>query len=583
MFATGQSKSTLTTGSTNDVSGPHITNILPSFNGDDKNAISTKNAKNTLNFNYSTPGSANNSNNNAFMQGTTNVQSFSSGKQLNHDIPQSPRFDTADPVTLKNGPTLGSVLQQPRDTTPTRITMIGENNSVRKNLSDLTNIANLPTVPNITSSLQTEKPEIKIAHEDIRSLSEKANTIIQQYGMPIKAIPVQTPSYQQQQQQPLPSQQQVPLSHQQQQVPFPSQQQQFPLPSQQQQQQALPSQQQQQQQVPLPSQQQQQQQQFQQQPQNGMSQQFQATQFYNMQQQAQQQNFQQYQMFQELQREQMRQQQEFLKNQQQEKQEKQALQDHGNPNIIYTMEQDAKIRADYRVKFGLLRDAYPKLQIPEPGEFVPIYLIYTQYQQYVKSIHVDSSVESNKTYLLIVWLVIEVFCTKLLGLPCSGYTQNQFQYMNKYQMLLVELGEKTYNATGGSSWPIELKLAGLAFFNALVFVLIQYLVSTVGGSAAGEMGNKIREVVDAVLNQNRGADVLRRAQEATADFVPPPAPAATNPLGNMNIGGMDLGNLVASMAQMFTGGNNATAEAKPAKPRQKPTPYGRAGTAQGAR
>lgn len=453
--------------------------------GESNNPEKTNKFNRSLNFNYSNtqkPAS--------FTQKNPNVN------VLQNNLPVSPRFDSSDAETLKNGPPLGAVLQQ----SPSKISMIGDS-MFGQNFSEPPSITSLPKVPNVTAVSESKT----IIKEDIRSLSEKANTLIQQLGG-ISSTETKKPE--------------ATLT----------------------------------------------------------AQQKQTVEYYNSQQNAQEQSEKQYQILQDLQAEQIRQQNAFLKREQDEREEKHARQDYGNPNIVYTMEQDAKIRADFRVKFGILREAYPKMNIPEPGGIVPIYLIYNEYQQYVKKIHVDSSVESNKTYLLILWLLIEIGGTKLFGLPFSGYTKAQLNYMNKYQMFLVELGEKTYNASGGSSWPVEFKLAGLAIFNAIIFVLIQYLVNTMGaaGSAAGD---QIRQIVDKILNNDRGSDVLRRAEEATTENIPPPAQPAGNPLGGFNFGGMDLGSLIGNLAQNFTGQTQNT-EQKPKQTRQKPTPYGRSGTAQ---
>jgi len=206
---------------------------------------------------------------------------------------------------------------------------------------------------------------------------------------------------------------------------------------------------------------------------------------------------------------------------------------------------EAKMRADYRVKFSILREGYPQMQIPEPDEKQSIPEIEAMYKEYVKRIHIDSSVEQNKVYLLILWLLIEVVGCRLLRLPFNGYTLNQFKYMSKYQMLLIELGEKSYESTMGEGWPVEIRIGAMALFNGVIFILVQMLADKVGTSMAEEL----RDLISNFLTQNRGSDVLRRAAEASADNPPPPpAPQeAEPPLGN-------LGNVIAQLASVFTGG-----------------------------
>lgn len=235
---------------------------------------------------------------------------------------------------------------------------------------------------------------------------------------------------------------------------------------------------------------------------------------------------------------------------------------------------DAKKRADYRVKFSILREAYPHMNIPEPKEDQPIGEIEVMYRQYVKRIHIDSSVDQNKVYLLILWLIIEIVGSRFLKLPLGGYTKNQFKYMAKYQMLLIELGERSYSTSLGEGWPVELRLLAMAAFNGVIFVLVQMLAKKVGvdGDGADKMAEGLRETINEFLTQNKGADVLRRAEEANAD-TPPPPPAskeASPPLGG-------LGSLLATLAPMLAnfGATAAAATAAPEKPQiKRPTTFG---------
>ncbi len=238
--------------------------------------------------------------------------------------------------------------------------------------------------------------------------------------------------------------------------------------------------------------------------------------------------------------------------------------DYSDPTAMYTPEQDAKIRADFRVKFSILREHSPNMIIPEPPETMPIYLINAAYLEYIKKIHVESSVEQNKSYLLIIWLLIEVFGCKMCNLPCAGFTSSQFKYVNKYEMLLIELGEKSYNASAGSSWPIEVRIFFMAAMNAVIFVLVKMLSDYIG---TDQMGEQLRDSISEWLMNNKGANVIKRAQEATADNIPAPQPDAAPPLGN-------LGGIIAQLAQGMMGGGGAGQPAGPPPTKQRPTPYG---------
>lgn len=227
---------------------------------------------------------------------------------------------------------------------------------------------------------------------------------------------------------------------------------------------------------------------------------------------------------------------------------------------------DAKKRADYRVKFSILREAYPEMSIPDPRDDQGVDEIETMYKQYVKRIHIDTSVDQNKLYLLILWMVIEVIAARYIGLPMKGYTKYQFKYMNKYQMLLIELGERSYSSSLGEGWPVEIRLLGMAVFNAVLFVLVKFLSDKVGG---GVMAEELTTMIDDFLtnNGNKGKDALRRAEEADSEHPPPPAApeSAEPPLGG-------FGNVLANLASIFANsGENKPAVAPEVK---KPSTFG---------
>jgi hypothetical protein len=233
---------------------------------------------------------------------------------------------------------------------------------------------------------------------------------------------------------------------------------------------------------------------------------------------------------------------------------------------------EVKKRADYRVKFSILREAYPQMSIPEPEENQTIDEIEVIYRQYIKRIHIDSSVDQNQIYLLILWMVMEIVGGRFLKLPIRGFTKNQFNYMTKYRMLLIELGERSYSSGMGEGWPVELRILALAAFNAVIFVLVHLLAGKIGvaGNGADKMAEELREMITNFLTQNKGNDVLRRAEEATSDNPPPPAVAQDNspPLGGM-------GGMLASLASMFAGGSSETnATPAPKAEIKKPTTFG---------
>ena len=146
--------------------------------------------------------------------------------------------------------------------------------------------------------------------------------------------------------------------------------------------------------------------------------------------------------------------------------------------------------------------------------------------------------------------------------------------MQKYQMLLIELGERNYTEeTDG--WPVEYRLLAMAIFHGVIFALVQMLASKLGGAgnaANDKMADEFRETIDNFLTNNKGADVLRRAEQASTDN---PVPESVN--DNASPPGGDLGAMLANFAPQLMSmfGNLGGAQAEAPKPEMKrPTTFG---------
>jgi len=216
-------------------------------------------------------------------------------------------------------------------------------------------------------------------------------------------------------------------------------------------------------------------------------------------------------------------------------------------------EEEARWRADFTVKMGILREAYSDFDIPHFDESVPLEVIHQHYERYVQQIHIDNSVGNYKVYLLILFASIELFCVKILGLDMGGYCINQLTMMNKYERLLVELGEKS-SVSVGSDWPVEARIAGLALFNAVVFLVVRLFAGYLGDG----LGNVLQQIVNSFLTKGDATEHIKKAQGIGADKEEysegvPQAPEKG--------GGFDLSSLIGGLSGMLggAGGNKGNA------------------------
>ncbi len=222
-------------------------------------------------------------------------------------------------------------------------------------------------------------------------------------------------------------------------------------------------------------------------------------------------------------------------------------------------EEAARWRADFNMKLGILREAYSHCDIPTFDHTIPLSVIHQHYERYVQQIHIDNSVGNYQVYLLILFAGIELFCVKVLGLDMGGYCLNQLVMMNKYQRLLVELGEKS-SVSIGESWPVEARIVGLALFNALIFLVVKLIGSYFGAG----LGSVLQNIVNAFLTRGDATEHIKKAQGIGSTPTTAPAEEYANgevpaPPAAGGAGGFDIAGLINTFGGMLGGGG-----AKPA-------------------
>lgn len=165
------------------------------------------------------------------------------------------------------------------------------------------------------------------------------------------------------------------------------------------------------------------------------------------------------------------------------------LRDINNTTVSEINEEDKK--REILFKFDLLRKSYPTAIIPE-------YTIHTDYQMMVKSyedcvrrLSLDSSVETYKTYLIYGFMGCEFVFGNFLKFDMEGFTQQQILNMNSYEKLLIELGEKSY-VPSGSKWPVEVRLFFVVIMNAAFFIVSKMIMKKTGANIMNMINNMNR-------------------------------------------------------------------------------------------
>lgn len=157
-------------------------------------------------------------------------------------------------------------------------------------------------------------------------------------------------------------------------------------------------------------------------------------------------------------------------------------------------EREIKEKEEYIWRFRILKKQYktPQVDIPVFNEHSDLRMMKTTYDRTIRELYLDDAVESYRTYLIGGFIVMEFVCTQWVGVDLSGFTIQQTRMTYKYDRLLIELGEKSYNRWG-MNLPVEVRLIG--------FILLQAGIFYLGKIISAKFGNTVAELFKGITGQ----------------------------------------------------------------------------------
>jgi hypothetical protein len=157
-------------------------------------------------------------------------------------------------------------------------------------------------------------------------------------------------------------------------------------------------------------------------------------------------------------------------------------------NISRDEQEEEDLKRELMFKIDLLKKSYPNAMIPEFSIHSDYNTMKKTYDSTVRRLSLDSSVDNYKNYLIGGFMLCEFVLGSYMGFDMQGFTQQQILSMNSYEVLLIELGEKSY-IPQGSKWPVEIRLIGLILINVVFFIVSKMIMKKTGSNLLGLINN----------------------------------------------------------------------------------------------
>lgn len=164
-------------------------------------------------------------------------------------------------------------------------------------------------------------------------------------------------------------------------------------------------------------------------------------------------------------------------------------------------EEDAERRL-YLDKFAILKRKYKDFKMPDFSPYSDISIMKRTYDSAVKQLHLDSTVETYKKYLIGGFTLTQFLFSKFLKMDMSGFAEQQIMSMNQYEQVLVEIGEKSYFKPPSTMAP-EFKLVMLIGFNAVIFLISKMILKASGDNILSSI-NKVAEKKETQASSSSG-------------------------------------------------------------------------------
>ena len=139
-----------------------------------------------------------------------------------------------------------------------------------------------------------------------------------------------------------------------------------------------------------------------------------------------------------------------------------------------TEAKEKKYRENINLRLQVLKIWYPKLKFEIPPEDTPAKQQWKLYKTVHKNMSIAKYGTSYKNYIVLGFLAIEIFFSRVFDIDMEGMTKYQLKFISIYQEYIGEISFKKYLSIV-DEWSPFTKLSLLLSINTAVFVLTKWL------------------------------------------------------------------------------------------------------------
>ena len=147
-------------------------------------------------------------------------------------------------------------------------------------------------------------------------------------------------------------------------------------------------------------------------------------------------------------------------------------------------ERERNEKEEYIWRFKILKKKYKnRKEIADYNEHDDLFTMKQTYDRTLREIQLEDNCESYRMYLFGGFMLMEFVSNNWLDIDLTGFAAQQMLMQDKYDRMLIELGEKSYNRWG-SNLPVEIRLIGFIILQAGIFYLGKVIAEKGGGAMA---------------------------------------------------------------------------------------------------